>query len=289
MGIFDKIRNIEHLNATELKYIGQSESSWHDTYQNSSYIYIGNLDKSLTEGDIIVIFSQFGEPIDINLVRDEETGESKGYCFLAYADQRSTILAVDNFIGYKLLERPLVVDHVLNYRLPKKYLEKDGQMVEEYKPTGAEGKGIGIYNVLSKEEVKNDNYDETETEEQESLDDNEETGRREFKESLKRKYMSEDKSEEEYRDKEKRRKHMKKEKHRDHKNKEMNKKKYIEEKECQSSGSDTDDRFSPKRRTQQNKDRERNEERKKEKYREHRKHYSSKHKHTDNTHKYKKK
>lgn len=288
MGIFDKIRNIEHLNATELKYIGQSESSWHDTYQNSSYIYIGNLDKSLTEGDIIVIFSQFGEPIDINLVRDEETGESKGYCFLAYADQRSTILAVDNFIGYKLLERPLVVDHVLNYRLPKKYLEKDGQMIEEYKPTGAEGKGIGVYNVLSEEMVKDDNSDGIKTEEQESLDENEETGRRKFKESLKRKYMSEDKSEEEDRDKEKRRRKTKKEKRRDHKNKEVTKKKYIEEMGSQSSYTDTDDRFSPKRKTQRIKDKERKEERKKEKYREHRKHYSSKHKHTD-THKYKKK
>ncbi|CRG99760.1 RNA-binding protein, putative [Plasmodium relictum] len=149
MGIFDKIKSIEKLNEGELKNIGQNDSSWHDQYKDSSYIYIGNLDNRLTEGDIIIVFSQFGEPIDINLVRDEETGKSKGYCFLAYADQRSTILAVDNFNGYKLLDRQLVVDHILNYKLPNKYSRNDNE--NEYKPTGAEGKGIGVYNVIESE------------------------------------------------------------------------------------------------------------------------------------------
>ncbi|KYO03308.1 putative RNA-binding protein [Plasmodium gaboni] len=149
MGLFDKIRNIEKLNEAELKNIGNNDSSWHDQYRDSSYIYIGNLDNRLTEGDIVIVFSQYGEPIDVNLVRDNETGKSKGYCFLSYADQRSTILAVDNFNGYKLLERPLVVDHILNYRLPKKYLKDEDK--NEYKPTGAEGQGIGVYNVVESE------------------------------------------------------------------------------------------------------------------------------------------
>jgi RNA recognition motif-containing protein len=32
--------------------------------------------------------------VDVNLVRDKGTGKSKGFAFLAYEDQRSTILAV---------------------------------------------------------------------------------------------------------------------------------------------------------------------------------------------------
>ncbi|KJP87099.1 hypothetical protein AK88_03267 [Plasmodium fragile] len=149
MGIFDKIRSVEKLNEAELKNIGNDQTSWHDQYKDSSYIYIGNLDSRLTEGDIVIVFSQFGEPIDVNLVRDKETGKSKGYCFLSYEDQRSTVLAVDNFNGYKLLDRPLVVDHILNYRLPQKYANDDGE--NEYKPTGAEGQGIGVYNVVESE------------------------------------------------------------------------------------------------------------------------------------------
>uniref|UniRef100_A0A8C9GV26 RRM domain-containing protein n=1 Tax=Piliocolobus tephrosceles TaxID=591936 RepID=A0A8C9GV26_9PRIM len=93
---------------------------------------LGNLDKGLTEDDIAIIFSQYGEPVDINLVRDKETGQSKGFCFLAYEDQRSTILAVDNFNGFKLLNRPLLVDHVLNYKCPKKCVKEDVMLLLTY-------------------------------------------------------------------------------------------------------------------------------------------------------------
>jgi len=53
----------------------------------------------MNEGDISVVFSQWGEIADILLMRDKDTGESRGFAFIAYADQRSTDLAVDNFNG----------------------------------------------------------------------------------------------------------------------------------------------------------------------------------------------
>lgn len=65
------------------------------------------------------MFSQYGEVVNINLVRDKKTGKSKGFCFLCYEDQRSTILAVDNFNGIKIKGRTIRVDHVANYRPPK--------------------------------------------------------------------------------------------------------------------------------------------------------------------------
>jgi len=40
--------------------------------------------------------------VNINLVRDRKTGKPKGYCFLGYENQRSTVLAVDNFNGIKV-------------------------------------------------------------------------------------------------------------------------------------------------------------------------------------------
>lgn len=45
---------------------------------------------------------RYGEIVNINLVRDKKTGKSKGFCFICYEDQRSTILAVDNFNGIKV-------------------------------------------------------------------------------------------------------------------------------------------------------------------------------------------
>lgn len=53
-------------------------------------------------GDIICVFSQYGEIVNVNLIRDKKTGKQKGFCFLCYEDQRSTILAVDNLNGIKV-------------------------------------------------------------------------------------------------------------------------------------------------------------------------------------------
>lgn len=84
-------------------------------FRDSAFIYIGGLPFTLSEGDIVTIFSQFGEPVYINLVRDKETGKSKGFAFLKYEDQRSTDLAVDNLGGATLMGRVLRVDHT-NYK-----------------------------------------------------------------------------------------------------------------------------------------------------------------------------
>lgn len=56
------------------------------------------------------------------MVRDKETGKSRGFAFLKYEDQRSTDLAVDNLTGTVVLGRTLRVDHT---RYKKKADEPD--------------------------------------------------------------------------------------------------------------------------------------------------------------------
>lgn len=60
---------------------------------------------------MITIFSQFGEPVFLKLVRDRDTGKSKGFGWLKYEDQRSTDLAVDNLGGATIGGRMVKVDH----------------------------------------------------------------------------------------------------------------------------------------------------------------------------------
>lgn len=116
------MKEIASLNATELWRNTKDSASWHAQYkvrnlnlrypdpflilllrrQDSAYIFIGGLPYELTEGDLISVFSQYGEIVDVNLVRDKQTGKSKGYAFIAYEDQRSTVLSVDNFNGIKV-------------------------------------------------------------------------------------------------------------------------------------------------------------------------------------------
>lgn len=51
--------------------------------------------------------------------RDKDTGKTKGFGFVMYEDQRSTVLAVDNLSGGTVVDRTIRVDHVKNYKQPK--------------------------------------------------------------------------------------------------------------------------------------------------------------------------
>ena len=54
--------------------------------------------------DTLINDSRYGEVVNINLVRDKVTGKAKGFAFICYENQQSTILAVDNFNGIKVLK-----------------------------------------------------------------------------------------------------------------------------------------------------------------------------------------
>lgn len=111
------IKNVLKLSERELKT--ESKSSWHDMYRGSAWIFVGGLPYVLTEGDVLSVFSQYGEIVNINLIRDKITGKQKGFCFICFEDQRSTILSVDNLNGIKILGRTIRVDHVSDYKPPK--------------------------------------------------------------------------------------------------------------------------------------------------------------------------
>lgn len=94
------MKNVIKLSEQELS--SNNKTSWHDQYRGSAWIFVGGFPYELSEGDIICVFSQYGEIVNINLIRDKKTGKQKGFCFLCYEDQRSTVLAVDNLNGIKV-------------------------------------------------------------------------------------------------------------------------------------------------------------------------------------------
>ncbi|OKL63955.1 hypothetical protein UA08_00671 [Talaromyces atroroseus] len=120
----NSVRQIQALNKRELENAVPPEASWHADYRDTAYIYIGGLPFDLSEGDIVTIFSQYGEPVHVNLVRDKDTGRSKGFAFLKYEDQRSTDLAVDNLGGATVMGRVLRVDHT-------RYKRRDDEAEED--------------------------------------------------------------------------------------------------------------------------------------------------------------
>ncbi|GKF25597.1 zinc finger CCCH domain-containing protein 25-like protein, partial [Tanacetum coccineum] len=73
----------------------------------------------------------YGEIVDVNLVRDKGTGKSKGFAFVAYEDQRCTVLAVDNLNGAQVLGRIIRVDHVAKYKKKEEEDEEEEQRKRE--------------------------------------------------------------------------------------------------------------------------------------------------------------
>ncbi|KAI5646456.1 RNA recognition motif domain-containing protein [Phthorimaea operculella] len=134
MNPMTNVKNVLKLSERELA--GNSKSSWHDQYKDSAWIFIGGLPYDLTEGDIICVFSQYGEIVNINLVRDKATGKSRGFCFICYEDQRSTILAVDNLNSAKILGRTLRVDHCEQYRAPNADMTKVDELTAAIRNEG---------------------------------------------------------------------------------------------------------------------------------------------------------
>lgn len=128
------IKKILAINEKELLQNVPDAASWHADYSDTPYIYIGNLHEDLKEKDIVIIFSQYGNPTHVNLVKDRESGILRGFCYLKYEDHRSCALAIDNFNGVKVYERPLKVDHTY-YRLVEGQSEDD--FLVEYPKTAA--------------------------------------------------------------------------------------------------------------------------------------------------------
>lgn len=141
------------MNERELEMgVSGTKNSWHQEYKDSAWVFLGGLPYEMTEGDVICMLSQYGEIVHINLIRDHTTGKSRGFGFLCYMDQRSTVLAVDNLNGVKVLHQLIRVDHVHNYKLPKD-LEKLDQDKKKLFMEGCAPKMISGSEPSSEEEV----------------------------------------------------------------------------------------------------------------------------------------
>ncbi len=62
-------------------------------------IYVGNLPYRITEDELSSAFEAYGEVASANIIRDRETGRSKGFGFIEMPDDeqaKAAIQALDN-------------------------------------------------------------------------------------------------------------------------------------------------------------------------------------------------
>lgn len=76
----------------------------------TSKLYVGNLPYSATEEQLKELFAQAGETAQITVIRDRETGRSKGFGFVEMATEEGAQEAIRRFNGYQMSNRPLTVN-----------------------------------------------------------------------------------------------------------------------------------------------------------------------------------
>ena len=72
--------------------------------------YVGNLAKSTTEEEIKTLFAQAGEVTSVDLVKDRETGMSRGFAFVTMPTQAEADKAISMFNAYSLAGNELKVN-----------------------------------------------------------------------------------------------------------------------------------------------------------------------------------
>ena len=78
MNPLTQVRNTQRISRQEVVDGASGKASWHDQFRHSAYVYAGGLPYQLTEGDVLAVFSQYGQIVDVNLPKDKETGKTRG-------------------------------------------------------------------------------------------------------------------------------------------------------------------------------------------------------------------
>jgi cold-inducible RNA-binding protein len=73
-------------------------------------LYVGNLAYSTTEDDLRTMFAQAGTVASVALIKDRDTGRSKGFAFVEMSSQSEAEQAIKLFNGKTFGDRQLAVN-----------------------------------------------------------------------------------------------------------------------------------------------------------------------------------
>ena len=73
-------------------------------------LYVGNLAYATTEDDLRQLFAQAGSVTACELIKDRDTGQSKGFAFVTMSTQAEAETATRMFNAYSLGQRALTVN-----------------------------------------------------------------------------------------------------------------------------------------------------------------------------------
>ncbi len=74
-----------------------------------SKLYVGNLPYSTTEDELRNLFSQAGSVASVAIIKDRDTGQSKGFAFVEMSNQVEAEKAISMFNGRSMGQREMKV------------------------------------------------------------------------------------------------------------------------------------------------------------------------------------
>jgi len=102
-------------------------------------LYVGNLSYSTTEDDLRALFSQAGTVTTVTMIKDRDTGRSKGFAFVEMGTQVEAQQAISKFNGTQLQDRALTV----NLARPREERPRGGGFGDRDRPGGGGGRSRG--------------------------------------------------------------------------------------------------------------------------------------------------
>lgn len=101
MNPLTQIKNTQKASKYEIAQGFGDSASWHARFKHSAYIFAGGLSYDLTEGDLLAIFAQYGELVDINLVKDKDTGlRHFCFCMATCADSAAALVILSHQVRH---------------------------------------------------------------------------------------------------------------------------------------------------------------------------------------------
>lgn len=82
-------------------------------------IYVGNLSFSTTQEELENLFSQYGEVESVRIVRDRQTGRSRGFGFVEMSEEQGKV-AIQELNGKEFGGRNILVNEAKQQERPQR-------------------------------------------------------------------------------------------------------------------------------------------------------------------------
>ncbi len=73
-------------------------------------LYVGNLPHEIENADLEKLFSESGSVQSVNIIKDRDSGRSKGFGFVEMKDQQEASSAIEKFNGFDFKGRAIKVN-----------------------------------------------------------------------------------------------------------------------------------------------------------------------------------